>query len=307
MDGQPEVWPVEERTFYAHLLRTEQGRLQGPSDPREHKLCSSWIVRACSDYGFRESTASLAVEYWAAFIKSARKSNPRHLTFKQLIVKVAGNSVLAGKHKESQICELMCICCIAISAKKLEPKEKAPYLGDFDENFTFDELRAMESTVLFHLEFNLTYATPLDFSEFWLSRTSPFVDRKGLKTLIHEAISAAVADEFYYLTEAHDMGTAANIWAHYALELDTTEFEAEVMNTTNSKGGLSESLLMAVESIGKRLSEAYPHAYKPYRASSPANAMDIHHHVFSGEPAAKCLKRPIPEKFSKPNAKQAKK
>ena len=50
----------------------------------------------------------------------------------------------------------------------------------------------MESLVLIGLDFNLTYATAFDFSEFWLSRTSPSVDRKGLKTLIHEAINTCI-------------------------------------------------------------------------------------------------------------------
>jgi len=301
MDGFPEVWPIEKHTFYNQLLDLEPSRRSAPSDPREHKLCASWIVRACMDYGFRPDTAALAVEYFAAFLKGARQANPASLTFKQLIVKVAGKAVTPGVHKESQICELLCICCIAISAKKLEAKEKAPYLGDFDENFSFQELRAMESLVLIGLDFNLTYATAFDFSEFWLSRTSPSVDRKGLKTLIHEAINTCIKEEAFFTMPAHLFGTAANLWAHYAMKIPLEEFEAEVIATTKSEGGLNEDLLEGLATIGSVMQEAYPHAYKPVRASSPDNLLEVHT-VFSGEVRKGSLKRPTPERF---NAKPA--
>ena len=54
----------------------------------------------------------------------ARNVVGNKLTFKQLIVAIVGPAMIKEGHKESQMCECLCICCIAVAAKKIEPKEK---------------------------------------------------------------------------------------------------------------------------------------------------------------------------------------
>ena len=54
---------------------------------------------------------------------------------------------------------------------------------------------------------------------------------------------------------AHLFGTAANLWAHYAMKIPLEEFEAEVIATTKSEGGLNEDLLEGLATIGSVMQE----------------------------------------------------
>ena len=69
-------------------------------------------------------------------------------------------------------------------------RPQAPFLGDFDENFTFNELRAMERLVLKALQWSLCYSTPYDFTYYWMGAEKlRGSEREKTNELCHEAIS----------------------------------------------------------------------------------------------------------------------
>lgn len=301
MDPPAEVWPTQNRDFYSHLLASEQ-RLPQPIDVRERRLCVTWIVRACSDYGFRPATGGLSVKYFDAFLHASRcapQSSLADYSFKKLIMKIGSAVVDITKHKESQVCELICICCIALAAKKTEPKVKAPFLGDFDENFTFQELRKMEHEVLDKLNWKLGYSTPHDYIHFWVGRAEWGVDRKKTIMLCNEAIGMCTVEaDFANPRSAGIFGAGAMLWAYHAQGLPTAKLENEFTSIMGVEE--EDDLHTAAEQIGSCLRISYPHAFKPRRAGSPTNVIDVPNMVaFSDDMAtAQGVKRPKPEQFT---------
>lgn len=273
----------------------------------------SWIVRACQDYGFQPDTGGLGVQYFDCLMRSARRTpGTIQLTFKQLIVKVGGPAVSdSTRVKESQICELMCICCIAIAAKKLEPKEKAPYLGDFEENFGFKELQSMERLVLGKLQWRLGFSSPYDFVHFWLPQKKAFECNKAeMLALCNTSIATCIKEEAFAAIPARVFGAAATLWAHHAMRIDSADWETRLL----ASGKFSEEELgVACECMGDLLEADYPHAFKPHRSGSPSGVMDVANVLgFSDDlenTQAGALKRPLPERFScneGPEVKKAK-
>lgn len=295
MSERPEVWPAEGKQFYAHLLAQE--RYTGPIvDPRERGLCVQWIVRACSDYGFRGGVAGLACKLFDAFLSNARTQkgcSARELTFKQLMVKAAGHLLDMSVHKESALCELLCIVCISISAKKVEPKERAPHLGDFDENFTLDELKQAEALVLNTLRWRISYATPYDAVHYWVMRLHRNMDRAKFIMLCEEAIGKSIPEHSISDRRATVFGGAVTIWALVVMGIDTTEWEAEL--ETHLKFAMEDTLVTS-EDIGVHLRDEYPMGYKPRRVDSPANIMDLRMHFSDSPVSHQGLKRPVPER-----------
>ena len=76
-----------------------------------------------------------------------------------------GTSLSMEHYGESQICELLCISCLIVSAKNSEPKSLL--LTDLDENFSFEELQRMELFVLDTISWNASRTTPYDYILFW--------------------------------------------------------------------------------------------------------------------------------------------
>jgi len=301
MEPAREEWPVQPRDFYDHLLNQER-KLDTPADPRERRLCVAWIIRACSDYGFSPETGGLAVIYFDAFMMSARsRKDSKGLTFKQLMVLVGSEAIDTGKHKESQICELICIVSIAIAAKKVEPKEKAPFLGDFDENFSFQELKAMESHVLGLLSWDLRGSTVYEFVHYWLGRTTE-VHRKKIRELANESIAYCIKENDFAERTPSGFGAATILWAHAAAGLPTQHLEADIVSHLGVS--LEDELQTACENMGTHMLGKYPDAYRPCGAGrhSPSSIMDVVANTFSSEAFSADrsmkagLKRPTPER-----------
>lgn len=296
MEPHGEEWPVQSRDFYDHLLN-QQRTVAVPADLRERKLCVTWITRACSDYGFSPETGVLAVAFFDAFMAASRKEHSTELNFKQLMVKVGAVAVDTAGHKESQICELMCIVCIAVAAKKVEPKEKAPFLGDFDENFTFSELKKMETLVLDLLGWDLRAATVYDFLHYWVGHTLvPISHRKQLKEAANEAISYCIKENEFATQTASVFGAAVSLWAFAAQGLPTEGLEEEI----RTHPALSDDDVKACcEYMSNALYTSYPQAYRATTAGrhSPSSIMDVAN-AFSSEPVVNKsgLKRPTPER-----------
>lgn len=295
MSERPEVWPAEGREFYAHLLAQE--RFTGPIvDPRERGLCVQWIVRATSDYGFRPGSAGLAAKLFDAFLSNARSQkgcSVRELTFKQLVVKVAGHILDMTKHKESSVCELVCIVCIAIAAKKWEPKERAPYLGDFDENFTLEELRKAETLVLSQLHWRISYSTVYDCVHYWATRLPRNVDRTEFLKLCEDGAGKCIPDHSINERRISVFAAGITLWAFAAMQLDTSHWEQELKTHL---GFAMEDVLLIQEDIGVHLREEYPMAYRPRRVDSPAAVMDMHMQFSDSPGSQQGLKRPKPER-----------
>lgn len=288
--------------------------MAAPADPRERKLCTTWIVRACSDYGFRANVAGLAVHFFDRYLRAARLREPslrvdasQRLSFKELIMKTAGEATKGSQHKESQICELMCICCITVAAKLLEPKEKAPYLGDFDENFAFHELKEMEKLVLEALDWRLSYATAWDFTAFWTDFTDRSTDKKQFKTLCDEALGRCVKEDAFSSMRSSVFGAAATVWVHAALRKPTEQWESKLRETAGIH--MDEDMLVALDKIGEVMQKEYPYAYTPYRSGSPTNVTDMcaHGFPFSNEVDGRSgLKRPSAERWEPDSSKYTK-
>lgn len=294
MEPDPEVWPAEAGDFYNHLTRNERPR-SPIKDSRERKLCVSWITRACSDYGFSPDTGGLAVEYFDAMMAQCRRlPDTEALTFKQLVKRVGATAVDVSRHKESQLCELICIVCISIAAKKVEAKEKAPFLGDFDEHFTFQELRAMERLVLDSMQWNLNCSTVFDFVHFWTQQASRDVDRVELKRLCMESIAMCMKESEFSDKSARVFGAAVTIWAHDAKSWSAVEIRASMSRLMGSQE--DADIVRAVEHVGFYLKQQYPHAFKPRRAESPTTTLEFTNTVigYCDEAAKQGLKRPTP-------------
>lgn len=309
MDSVEEVWPSRGREFFSHLLSNEH-TIGAPQDPRERRLCATWITRACSDYGFQPDTGGLAVKYYDAFIEAYRQQpnlNVAEVPFKQLINHVGAQVLDVTTHKESQICELVCIVCIAVAAKKTEPKEKAPFLGDFDENFTFNELRAMERLVLKALQWSLCYSTPYDFTYYWMGAEKlRGSEREKTNELCHEAISkCTIENEFASPLSSSIFGSAAMLWAYYVQGKCTEKLEQEM--TSHMGGGKTEELLETAEKIGSQLNSEYPQGFRPRRSDSPSSIMGVTSMMLFCDDmsASQGVKRPTPERFA-PEAKKSK-
>jgi len=297
---QPE-WPAESSEFH-DFLRSQEHVTERPDDIRERRLCVSWLVKACCEYGFSPATSGLAVKYFDVVMHVSRRSpgaSAKELTFKQLIMKIGSSAVDTKKFQESQVCELVCIICISLAAKKLEPKDKAPFLGDFDENFTFQELRSMEAAVLGILNWKLGYSTPHDYIHFWVGRAEWGVDRKKTIMLCNEAIKVCTVEaDFANPRSAGIFGAGAMLWAYYAQGLPTAKLENEFTSIMGVEE--EDDLHTAAEQIGSCLRISYPHAFKPRRAGSPTNVIDVPNMVaFSDDMAtAQGVKRPKPEQFT---------
>jgi len=308
MEDVSEVWPVDGDEFFQHLIR--QDRVLGNTlSSRERRLCITWIVRACSDYALSSVTGVLAVKLYDAFIHKCRqRPGLAKLTFKQLVVQVGSSVVDISKHKESQICELMCIVCIALAAKKCEAKEKAPFLGDFADNFSFQDLRAMEHHILNALCWNVSFSTPSDFVQYWVERSPCGVNRAKTNALCHEAIAKCITEiEFASPKKSSLFGTAVVLWAYNAQSLPTAELQKNVQSLM---GQDMVELHLTVEQIATHLSSRYPHAVCApchCRTDSPGNIVNVTS-VFCErtqcDPLPMCVKR-TPERFL-PNGKKAK-
>lgn len=290
-------WPIVGKEFFAHLLAQE--RTPGPLiDEREHRLCVEWIVRACMDYGFKPNVAGLASKFFGAFLHHARskpKCTASDLTFKQLMVKTAGHILDMNVHNESALCEMICIVCVAIAAKKVEPKSVGPYLGDFDENFTFEELKKAESTVLGFLRWNISYSTPYEFVEYWMPLMPRGVDRKQCQDLCVEAIGACLPEVNFYDSRPSLFAAAATLWSLSVMKCDASEWTNEIMAQLGC--GIMEKVWALQDDmcLNETLRKAYPHAAKPQdRSNSPAGVMDVH---MMFEDVSVGLKRPIAERF----------
>jgi|ERR1712072_32466 len=290
-------WPTLGREFFAHLLAQE--RAAGPLvDEREHRLCIEWIVRACSDYGFKPNVAGLASKFFGAFLRLARDKNKckMKVTFKQLMVKVAGHILDMEKHNESALCEMICIVSIAIAAKKVEPKSIGPYLGDFDENFTFEELKKAESLVLGCLRWNLSYSTPYEFVGYWMPHMPRGIDRKQCQDLCIEAIGVCLPETNFYDVRPSVFGAAATLWALTVMKVDLSEWTNEIMAQLGC--GVMESVWGLQDHIcfNDTLRKAYPHGAKPHdRAVSPNGVMDVH--MMFEKDVSVGVKRPIAARF----------
>lgn len=296
MEPHGEEWPVQSRDFYDHLLN-QQRTVAAPADVRERKLCVTWITRACCDYGFSPETGALAVAFFDAFMAASRAQHNTQLNFKQLMVQVGAAAVDTARHKESQICELMCIVCIAVAAKKVEPKEKAPFLGDFDENFSFTELKKMETLVLNLLQWDLGAATVYDFLHYWVGQSSLHTSQqKHLKELANEAILYCIKENDFAEKPACVFGAAATLWAFAAHGLSTEELEVDMLAHL---GEMDDEAKWCFEFMGNAFSASYPQAYRATSAGrhSPSSIMDVAN-AFSAEPAVtkSGLKRPTPER-----------
>lgn len=291
-------WPIAGKEFFAHLLAQE--RTTGPLvDERENRLCVEWIVRACSDYGFKPNVAGLAAKFFGAFLHHAR-SKPKctvcDLTFKQLMVKTVGHILDMNTHNESALCEMICIVCIAIAAKKVEPKSVGPYLGDFDENFSFEELKKAESTLLGFLRWNIAYSTPYEFVQYWMPLMPRGIDRQKCQDLCFEAIGTCLPEVNFHDSRPSLFAAASISWALTVMNCDLSEWMKEL--TTQLTAGVMENVWLMQDDIclNASLRKSYPHAAKPgCRADSPAGVMDMH--MLFEMDAGAGLKRPIAERF----------
>jgi len=291
-EDHAEEWPSAGKEFFAHLLAQE--RAAGPLvDEREHRLCVEWIVRACSDYGFKPNVAGLATKFFGAFLRLARSKfqDKMKLTFKQLMVKVAGHILDMEKHNESALCEMICIVCIAIAAKKVEPKAVGPYLGDFDENFSFEELKKAESLVLGCLRWNLSYSTPYEFVGYWMTHLPRGIDRNRFQDLCIEAIGVCLPETNFYDVRPSLFAAAVSLWSLTVMKSDdlsdwtnelTTQLGYDVMESVR---GLQDHIC-----FNDTLRKAYPDV----RSESPEVGMDVHM-MFEKQAG---LKRPIAERFA---------
>ena len=126
---------------------------------------------------------------------------------------------------------LLCVACFfvcVIACLDFDPIPQAPFLGDFDENFTFQELRKMEHEVLDKLNWKLGYSTPHDYIHFWVGRAEWGVDRKKTIMLCNEAIGMCTVEaDFANPRSAGIFGAGAMLWAYHAQGLPTAKLENE--------------------------------------------------------------------------------
>lgn len=296
MLDKPEVWPAEGKQFYAHLLAQERST-GAIVDARERGLCVQWIIRACQDYGFRPGSGGLACKLFDALLSNARSQKgctARELTFKQLVVKLAGHILDMSKHKESALCELLCIVCISIAAKKWEPKERAPYLGDFDENFTFVELRKAETLVLDKLRWSISYSTVYDCIHYWAMRLPRNLECKEFITLCEDGAGKCIPDHAINERRVSVFAAGLTLWAFAAMQLETSEWEQELKTHL---GFAMDDAFAVQDDIGAHLRDEYPVAYKPRsRLDSPQTIMDMHKQFSDSPSSPQGLKRPVPER-----------
>jgi hypothetical protein len=299
-EDHSEDWPIAGKEFFAHLLAQERTPGLPVVDEREYRLCVEWIVRACSDYGFKPNVAGLATKFFGVFLHYSR-SQPKctacDITFKQLMVKMVGHILDMNKHNESALCEMMCIVSIAIAAKKVEPKSIGPYLGDFDENFTFAELKKAESTLLGFLRWNIAYSTPYEFVQYWMPLMPRGIDRKKCQDLCFEAIGACLPEVTFYDSRPSLFAAASILWALTVMNCDATQWTNEISAQLGCSVMESVWLMQDDICLNASLRKAYPHAAKPHcRSDSPAGVMDMH--VIFEKDAGVGLKRPVPERPS---------
>jgi len=266
MDGVEDARPSREREFFSHLLSTEHS-LGPPQDPRERRACAAWIRQACSDYRLQPDTGYLAVKYYDAFVQAYRQQlnlSVAAMPFEQLVKHVAAAALAStrtrrslNEHKESQVCELVLLVCIGVAAKKNESREKALFLGDFNQNFTFEELQAMEHHVLKTLGWNLHYCTPYNFIYYWLGAEKLHdTERKKTNKLCVEAIfNCGIDNEFAGPLSSSIFGSAAMLWAYRVHEKCTKKLEQQM---SSHMGGCMEELLATVKRISSHLHSTYP-------------------------------------------------
>lgn len=260
MEKCQEVWPSAGRDFYEKLEKLERmpHRSYPLADARERRLCIQWILRACDDYGFNKSTGTLAAKLFEVFLLNARVSPAaKDLSLKTLVVKVAQGLIDPQKHKESSICELICIVIIAVSAKKVEPKESAPFLGDFDENFSFSELMAMETRVLNILQWNLSYSTVYDFTAYWEQFLPKGIDRKKFTAILEEAVTVSAPEHNFAFFRPSILAAGTTLFAFSALQISSKEWEAKLETHLGEAVG---DALTARDQIADLLADQYPHA-----------------------------------------------
>lgn len=300
MEERQEVWPEAGKEFYAHLLAQE--RSTGPVvDPRERGLCLQWIVRACKDYGFRPGAGGLAATLFDAFVSAARTQKGcsiREATFKEVMVRVAGHLLDMNVHKESALCELICIVCISIAAKKVEPKEHAPYLGDFDENFTLGELKRTEALVLGQLRWHISYSTPYDSVHYWASRLPCGVEKSKFIELCEEAIGVCLPELSFNERRATVFGAGVTLWALAAMSQEAHLPEWAKLLETHLTFAMEQAFAVQ-EDVGNHLQDAYPHAYRPCRADSPPSILEG---MPFREGIPQGLKRPVAARWARPVA-----
>lgn len=301
MEDVVEVWPTGPGPeFLAHLLAQEF--CPGPLfDQRERKLCVQWINRACVDYGFTANVGGLATKFFDVFLAGARsqaKCGLRELTFKQLIVKVSGYILDMNKHNESALCELLCIVCIAIAAKKVEPKARGPYLGDFDENFTFEELKAAEALVLCQLRWNISYSTPYEFVQHWLAQLPAGLEQNKCQSVCFEVITTCIPESNFYDKRPSVFGAGALLWGLTAAgEIETAKWENELTSQLGASFMESAMVMQDDISFNETLRHKYPQACKPRRAPTPHHVMDLHLQFDNVVNPTAGLKRPVAERF----------
>jgi len=288
--NKPEVWPSSVDQDWAVLRTREQQHLRkrrkGIVDHRERKLCVSWLIRACEEYGFRPDVCALAIQFYDSILDCFRvKYDPKNYTFKQMVVAATTGVLNAQQHKESAMCELICIICISIAAKKLEPKEKAPYLGDFEDYYQFSELQSMEHRVLDMLNWDLASCTALDFVHVWLAKPQHETHqqqrlREDIQKLVEISIKKCMRDAAFAMTKPSLLGTASMLWAHRVIAAKTGEYEATRKWERQLADRLAtdwEDMLMLAENIGSvmALDAQYENPFSVDRAESPSTVVDL--------------------------------
>jgi len=301
MGHEGEVWPTSDADFYRHLVKQERC-FEPIQDVRERKLCVDWIVRACTEYGFRADVPAAATRYFDELIAYARSlPSSQGLKFKPMVVTLASRKLDTQAHKESAICELICIICISIAAKKLEPKAKAPFLGDFEDHYTFAELRNMETLVLDALQWDLSSCTAIDFIHHWLPRI-PLEDpcqRRKMQEHSERCVHKCLGEAEFAKMRPSIIGAAATLWGHAAMNLDFKKWEEDLLTLVDFT---VDEVSPVVETMAELLSDEYPDAYHALsrRSCSPLSVLNMTTE-FRKLPG---VKRPTPERACLPDSKK---
>jgi len=283
---------------------TQERCLKNSKDIRERKLCTKWIVQACSEYGFRTCVTGAAAAYFDRVMSYAR-SLPElsNITFKESIVAFAARRIDPLRHTESAVCELICIVCISIAAKKLEPKAKAPFLGDFEDFYSFKELQKMENLVLEALKWDLSSVTAIDFFHHWQPHMSSG-HQKTLQEVCEKCVLRSIGETWYSESQPSLAGAAVTVWGHAALRLDVEMWQQRLM--AHADLDLDE-VLRVVGFMSQLLSKEYPDAYVPSRSCSPVSVMEIttefHGNKTMVQPG---VKRPTPKRVGTSDGKKRK-
>ena len=289
-------WPTTDADVYRQL-RSQECDPTAVCDwarTRERQLCANWIVRACSDYGFREDVPAAAVLFFDRLMSRVRKQpGMADNRFKDIVLMFVGNKIDIRDRKHSSACEIICIVCITIAAKKLEPRMSAPFLGDFEGYHSFADLRSIETLVLNSLQWDLTSCTAVNFLHHWLPRLE-LQHREQIQILGNKILLRCLSDPELAQIWPRYLGAASVVWAHAVLQLDAGEWQKSCELNLHEV----ESVVDCMAAI---MSDEYPEVLERRRSRSPVTIMGVQDTISctiskinnSPQPG---LKRPIPQR-----------